>query len=156
MTLKQLRKAKNLTQAECAEYLDIPLRTYQNYENDTEKANTVKYRYMFEALSRYGYVDETHGLTTVDIIRKTCGEIFGDYDVEYCYLFGSYAKGTATETSDIDLLVNTAATGLRFYEMTETLREKLGKRVDVLNLQQLSDNPALVNEVLKDGIKIYE
>ena len=30
MTLKELRKQKKLTQAECAKYLGIPLRTYQD------------------------------------------------------------------------------------------------------------------------------
>ena len=34
MTLKELRKKKKLTQAACAKYLGIPLRTYQNYETD--------------------------------------------------------------------------------------------------------------------------
>ncbi len=33
MMLKELRKQNNLTQVKCAEYLGLPLRTYQNYEN---------------------------------------------------------------------------------------------------------------------------
>ena len=36
MTLKQLRKQKKLTQVECAKYLGIPVRTYQNYELTTQ------------------------------------------------------------------------------------------------------------------------
>ena len=31
MTLKELRKQKNLTQVKCAEYLGIPIRSDQNY-----------------------------------------------------------------------------------------------------------------------------
>ena len=77
------------------------------------------------------------------------------YDVGYCYLFGSYAKGKATEKSDVDLLVSTSVTGIRFYDLIEALREELGKKLDVLDLGQLSGNDELVNEILKDGIKVY-
>ena len=33
--------------------------------------------------------------------------------------------------------------------------EKLKKKTDVLNLEQLENNTALVREILKDGIRIY-
>ena len=39
--------------------------------------------------------------------------------------------------------------------MVETLRERLGKKVDVLNQLQIKDNFDLTNEILKEGIKIY-
>ena len=52
-------------------------------------------------------------------IRKICTEILDDYKVEYCYLFGLYAKGNANERSDVDLLISTKTTGLRFYEIAE-------------------------------------
>ena len=35
------------------------------------------------------------------------------------------------------------------------LREKLHKRIDLLDVKQLSENTDLINEVLKDGIRIY-
>ena len=155
MTLKELRKQKNLTQVKCAEYLGIPIRTYQNYENDKKKQNSFKYLYMMQKLEQYGLIDESHGILTVEKIKEICTEIFSSYNVDYCYLFGSYAKGKATENSDVDLLVCTEITGIAFYDLVEILREKLNKKVDVLNLQQLKDNLDLVNEILKDGIKIY-
>lgn len=34
MTLKELRKVHNMMQIECAKYLGVPLRTYQNYDGD--------------------------------------------------------------------------------------------------------------------------
>lgn len=155
MTLKELRKQKKLTQAACAAYLGIPLRTYQNYENDPGKSASMKYRYMMQKLERYGFVDEEHGILSLQTIQNVCAEVLADYDVEYGYLFGSYAKGTATETSDVDLLLSTSAKGITYYEMVETLREKLKKKMDVLNLEQLENNPALIHEILKDGIRIY-
>ena len=152
MKLKELRKNKKLTQAEAAEYLGIPLRTYVNYEKDESKRETLKYRYMTEKLSVYGYVDEENGVLTVKKIEELCLEVLKKYSVDYCYLFGSYAKGTATPESDVDLLVSTTATGLEFFSLVEELRERLRKRVDVLDQRQLKDNFLLVNEILKDGM----
>lgn len=128
MTLKELRKQKNLTQVKCAEYLGIPIRTYQNYENDIKKQNSFNYLYMMQKLEQYGLIDESHGILTVEKIKEICTEIFSSYNVDYCYLFGSYAKGKATENSDIDLLVCTEITGIAFYDLVEILREKLNKK----------------------------
>lgn len=155
MTLKELRKEKKLTQLKCAKYLDIPLRTYQNYETDETKSISMKYEFMMQKLEKYGFVDETHGILTVSQIKEVCASIFTDFDIEYCYLFGSYAKGKAAENSDVDLLISTSISGIKFYDLVESLREGLQKKVDVLNREQLKDNMDLVNEILKDGIKIY-
>ena len=89
------------------------------------------------------------------MIQKICKEVFDDYKVEYCYLFGSYAKGKANERSDVDLLISTETTGLRFYEIAERLREDLRKKVELLDVKQLVNNEKLLNEVLKEGIRIY-
>ena len=42
MTLRELRKNKNITQAQAAEFVGVPLRTYINYENDAQKQNSIK------------------------------------------------------------------------------------------------------------------
>ena len=155
MTVKELRKKCRLTQKEAAELLSIPLRTYSNYENDPEKTGTIKYQYIVGKLEEVSRIDEAHGILTIDEIRKACEDVFNDFDIKYCYLFGSYAKGTATETSDIDLLVSSNVTGLRFFGMVEQLKESLHKNMDVLDLSQLYENKALLDEILSEGIKIY-
>lgn len=155
MTLRELRKQKKMTQVECAKYLGIPVRTYQNYESDQSKSSSMKYAFMMQKLEQYGFIDETHGVLSVQQIKEICSGVFDDFDIEYCYLFGSYAKGKATETSDVDLLISTPISGIRFFDMIEIIRERLKKKVDVLNREQLNNNPDLINEILKDGVKIY-
>lgn len=155
MTLRELRKSKGITQQQAANFLEIPLRTYSDYENKAEKQTTFKYKYMLEKLFNYGYVDEENGLLSIEEIRKICNSVFEKYPINFCYLFGSYAKGKATPSSDIDLLVSTSLSGLQFYGLVEELREKLHKKIDLLNEKQLSNNLELISEVLKEGIKIY-
>jgi predicted nucleotidyltransferase len=91
----------------------------------------------------------------IDEIRAKCAEVFANYHVHYCYLFGSYAKGTAREDSDIDLVISLAEFGLQFFALVEDLSRALRKKVDVLDVGQLSKNTELLNEVLAEGIKIY-
>ena len=153
--LKSRRLQGNMTQKEAAEKIGISLRSYISYENEEEKVGTPKYRFLLAELSEISRRDEEHGILTVDEIREACGEILKDYPVEYCYLFGSYAKGKANEASDIDLLVSSGISGLRFYEMTEKLRGKLHKKIDLLDMKQLTGKEELLNEVLKDGIRIF-
>ena len=155
MTLRELRKNKGITQKEAADFVGVPLRTYSNYENDIKKQTSIKYKYIIDKLYTYGYVDEANGILTLEEIREKCMAIFSRYPIEYCYLFGSYAKGKATSTSDVDLLVHTSLSGLKFYGLVEELREHLKKKVEVLDQKQIVDNFELTNEILKDGVKIY-
>ena len=155
MTLKELRKEKGLTQAEAAAYLGVSRRTYQGYESNAERQTGMRYEFILEKLNRYGFIDEDNGVLTVEKIKEICQKILPDYQVRYCYLFGSYAKGKATGRSDVDLLVYTEVTGLRFFELAERLREALHKRVDLLDQRQIEKNFELADEILKDGIKIY-
>ena len=153
--LKKLRTEKQLTQQEAARRLGVSLRSYVMYENDIEREGTVKYRFLLQEMQKIDAVDEEHGILELKQIRKICTEILDDYKVEYCYLFGSYAKGNANERSDVDLLISTKTTGLRFYEIAERLRETLRKKVDLIDARQLVNNEKLLNEVLKEGIRIY-
>lgn len=155
MRLKELRISLGLTQIEASRIVNIPLRTYQNYENDLNKENTIKYQHAMNKLSSYFYIDEDNGILEIDQIIKVTSSIFDKYKVEYCYLFGSYAKGNPKENSDIDLLISTPITGIEFFGLIETLRIELKKRVDVLTLNQLENNLNLIDEILKQGIKIY-
>lgn len=153
--LKELRIEKALTQQEAAELVGISLRSYKSYENDEEKRDTLKYRYIMEQLSKVNFIDEEHGVLTIETIKRDCSKVFAQYDVNFCYLFGSYAKGKETPVSDVDLLISTDVKGLKFYGMVEELRMNLRKRVEVLDMNQLKDNMELTEEILKDGIKIY-
>ena len=154
-TLKEIRTIKRLTQREAARRIGVSLRSYISYENDEDKASTPKYRFLASELERVAPLDEEHGLLSVEQIAETCRRVFSEYDIDCCWLFGSYAKGKARQDSDVDLLVVTRLTGLKFYELAEKLRQALHKKIDLLEASQLLNNAPLLREVLKDGVKIY-
>ena len=154
-TLKEIRKEIGFTQNQAADYLNISVRSYKSYENDPSKVDTIKYAYMLEKLSKLNFVDESHGIISIEHIKNKCAEIFKDYNIEYAYLFGSYAKDKAKEDSDVDLLISSTVKGLKYYGLVEKLNNCLRKKIDLLDSDQLVNNPELLNEILKDGIRIY-
>ena len=99
--LKTIRLEKALTQKEAAERLGVSLRSYVTYENDESRSDTSKYRFLCHELSGLDPLDEEHGILSMEDIIKKCADVFQDYNVNYCYLFGSYAKGKAGESSDV-------------------------------------------------------
>ena len=155
INLKELRIEKKMTQQEVADFIGISLRSYKSYENDEEKQDTIKYKYIVEQLSKINQIDEETEILELEDIVKKCSKVFEKYEVSFCYLFGSYAKGKATPVSDVDLLISANVKGIKFYGLVEEIRVALHKRVDVLDINQLKDNIELTEEIFKDGIKIY-
>jgi uncharacterized protein len=82
-------------------------------------------------------------------------EICKRHDISYCALFGSYARGEASEKSDVDLLVKfSKPIGWKFYGIAEDLQELLGKKVDLATEKML--NKHIRQSVLQDLKVIYE
>ena len=153
--LKKIRINKRLSQQEAATLLGVSLRSYITYENNDSKTDSIKYRFLLHELEQFNKIDEEHGILRKEDIIRICGEVLSRYDVDFCYLFGSYAKGKAVGTSDVDLLISGKIIGLKFYGLVEELRGALHKKVDLLDIKQLLNNEELLNEVLGEGIKIY-
>ena len=78
---------------------------------------------------------------TTDEIKEIVTPIALKYNLKAVFLLGSYARGTATENSDIDLLVDTAGTELdtlfKLGALYMDLAEALCKEVDVVTVSSL-------------------
>ena len=155
MTLKELRTSKGISIETASKLCGITRKTYSKYEKNESLLSNVKKDFFYNALNSYGYIDESHGILTLNKIKEICSIVFKEYDVEYAILFGSYAKNNAQDNSDIDLLISSNVRGINYFGMVERLRESLKKKVNVLDVKQLINNIELTNEILKDGIKIY-
>jgi len=71
--------------------------------------------------------------TVLSLLRESYAQLTTQFGVKRIGLFGSFARETAQESSDVDLIVEfQRPIGLKFVEMVEYLETLLGRRVDVL------------------------
>lgn len=73
-------------------------------------------------------------------------------------LYGSYAKGTAREDSDIDIAVICDSIGEDFLEKSHQLfklRRNIDSRIEPVLIEQGNDNSGFYEELLKIGKIIY-
>ena len=154
MNLVEIRKQNGLTQKEAAALIGVPYRTYIRYEENESYKESYKYRMIVEDLANKVRVDEEHGLLSVSKIKELLIPILESHHIKNCYLFGSYSRGEAKESSDVDLLVDTEITGIEFFKLVEEIRSSLHKKIDLLRLKDLSKDNPIALEILKEGIKI--
>ena len=71
--------------------------------------------------------------TTEEIVERIL-PVVQQYKVERVWLFGSYARGDATEKSDVDLIIKGEFVhGWDYFGLMEELKEALQKEVDMLS-----------------------
>ena len=86
-------------------------------------------------------------MPSIDAIRTTLTPVFRAHDVNRAVLFGSAAKGTATNKSDLDLLVDSDLRGLRFVGLIEDIRAAAGMPVDVLAPSHIEQGSLIDREI---------
>ncbi|MBE6134064.1 MAG: helix-turn-helix domain-containing protein [Erysipelotrichaceae bacterium] len=158
MTLLEARKQYGLSQLEAASIVGVPVRTLRRYESDDNYGSSFKRASFIEIINKHCEINEEKGLLSIDEIKNKLTDLFEkEYSgqIDFCYLFGSYAKGMAKENSDIDLYVCSSLTGLKFIGLIEKIRLCLHKKIDLIRSSELNNNIDLVNEILRDGIKVY-
>jgi predicted nucleotidyltransferase len=158
MEIKELRQSKGLSQRQAAELMGLPFRTYQNYEYGLSKSSSFAGRMIIRFLTDYQPYTPEKGLLPLAVLKETVQTVLKAYskeEVAYAILFGSYAKGKATERSDVDLLISGSLTGLAFFSLQGKLETALHKKVDLLKFEDLKKNPDFINEILSSGEKIY-
>lgn len=85
----------------------------------------------------------------VEILRNELPYLASRYGVKKVGLFGSFAKGTSKEGSDIDLVVEfDKPIGFGFLELADYVEELLGRRLDIITAEGLKS--IRVSNVAKD------
>ncbi len=102
---------------------------------------------------------------TLDEIKLRITPVARKYQLKAVYLFGSYARNEATESSDVDILIDRQDSAVRgMFEMGglyNDLKESVGKEIDLLTTQMLEQEstrqrtPWFVDNVNAEKVKLY-
>lgn len=97
---------------------------------------------------------------SIEEIKVKLEAIFEKYCIEQAYVFGSYARGTATKDSDVDIIISGGEFNdfEEYLEFTCEIISELRKEVDIIreeNYLKKSDNEYfnLANEMFFSLIK---
>ena len=102
---------------------------------------------------------------SIEHIKNIIELIAESYQLPAVYLFGSYARGTATEESDIDLLVDTTGTSLTSLlalgALYCDLEDVLKKPIDLITISSLEQRAQMPSDldfrkaVMEERVKLY-
>jgi predicted nucleotidyltransferase len=97
----------------------------------------------------------TESIYDIAEIKRRLEPVFRANGVKSAVLFGSYAKGEAALSSDIDIMVDSGLRGLDFVGLIEYVREALEKKVDLIDIHYVDRGSPIEKEVNNTGIAIY-
>lgn len=91
-----------------------------------------------------------------EIKNKIINIICNNIECEAIVVFGSYARGTQNEESDVDIAIkiNKDVTKKELYELSEKISDELKKDIDLVNLDTIENN-GFKYEILINGETIY-
>ena len=94
------------------------------------------------------YTQEEIAACVIPLLRK--------YHAERAVLFGSYARGEATRTSDVDLVIIGGANfdPTDVFSIADELFDRLGKNVDVYELREINEGTDFYNAIFSEGVQI--
>ena len=95
---------------------------------------------------------------SIDELKTILAKILKDTVVQKAILFRSYAKNCPTETSDIDLIIdsNGKLLNINFYGLLEELVEQLNKNIDLFEITEIQKDSDMYKNIQKEGVVLYE
>ena len=93
---------------------------------------------------------------SADVIRAKVGKASSEYDIVKVYLFGSYARGEASEASDVDLCLETGPSFslLNAGALSLKLERELEAPIELVTERSL--HPFVREGMLRDRVLLYE
>lgn len=88
---------------------------------------------------------------SIEQIRDIVAPIAKKHSLKAVYLFGSYARGAATEHSDIDLIIDTSGTEIKSLldlgAVYCDLEDALAKPVDLITVSSLEQQSQMPSDI---------
>jgi predicted nucleotidyltransferase len=103
---------------------------------------------------------------SVDQLKELVEPIAKKYNLKALWVFGSYARGEATEESDVDFLIDDSdskALDLNgFIDMADEFEQIFNKKIDLIPVENLNAptikkyRPKLVEFITNEKVILYE
>lgn len=94
-------------------------------------------------------------MLSVEKIKEKVVPLAREYGLERVYLFGSYARGEATDASDVDLHIDQGSlTGMSFCSFYVDIEDALGCDADILTARQM--RPNFLSHIKEEEILLYD
>lgn len=96
-------------------------------------------------------------MVSIDDITRVIAPIIEPSPVRRVILFGSYAKGTNTFDSDIDMVIdsNGQLKGIDFFILTSKLAKALPIESDIYEQREIKPNSPMYKAIMQEGVVIY-
>ena len=92
---------------------------------------------------------------SIDEIKAIVSRLAKQYGADRVYLFGSYARGDMTDSSDIDLRIDKGSIrGFQLGGLLLDLEDSLGVPVDLVPTSSLDRH--FLDSIRKDEVLLYE
>ena len=97
-------------------------------------------------------------MLSINEIKEYVNPIARKYPIDKVILFGSYARGNANESSDVDLAIDSAGKlyNRKIFALGGELLSVFPVRVDVYDILELNEQSPLYKSVQNEGVIIYE
>ena len=114
--------------------------TYKMYQFRVKKSDIDIISHLDNVANRNGYIvnlinnDINHSVYTIKEIKSIIKPILNKYGITDIYLFGSYARGEAKDSSDIDIYCNQGNIKTLIDQglLEDELESSLNKKVDII------------------------
>jgi predicted nucleotidyltransferase len=101
---------------------------------------------------------EEEELMTVEEIKSIITPLVSPYPISRVILFGSYARGEATDGSDVDLIIDSEGrlSGFDYFGIAGLIMKNLPIKADVFELREINKPSTMFDNIRKEGVVIYE
>ena len=97
-------------------------------------------------------------MCSLEKIKELISPLAAELKLERVIVFGSYARGEQTDSSDIDLIIDSGGKlqGLPFFNAVYKIDKLLPKKTDIFELSEINNPSPTYSAIMNEGVMVYE